>query len=82
MYRATYSSSGVHLGVVAQEDAHNVGLVGSGGQMKWRLATHRRCIGARSVLQQVDDNVHAAHETGHMQWSQTRLATRNIVSIH
>jgi hypothetical protein len=25
------------------------------------------------VLQQVDDNVHAAHETGHMQWCKSRL---------
>ena len=66
MDRATYSSPGVHLGVVAQENAHNVRLIGSGGQMKRRLATHRRSIRARSVLQQVDDNVHATHETGHV----------------
>jgi hypothetical protein len=33
------------------------------------------------MLDQEDDNVHATHETSHMQWSQSRLKSRQKITI-
>jgi hypothetical protein len=37
------------------------------------LAPHGRLVGAGLVLDQEDDDVHAAHEAGHVQRSQSGL---------
>ena len=65
----TNSGSGIDFGVVAEENADDIRLVGPGCQMERRLAAHRRRVSVGSLLQQEDDDVHAAHETGHMQRS-------------
>ena len=44
--------------------------------MKRRLAAHGRRVGIGSVLQQEDDDVHAAHEAGDVQRRQSRLPIR------
>jgi len=58
----------IHLCPTAQKDADNVCLVSSSCQMEGCLSTNCWDIWISIVLQQVDDNVHAAHEAGHMQW--------------
>ena len=57
---------GVHLRAVAQQDADDVGLVGARGQVQSRLTAHGGRVRVGAVLDQVDDDVHVAHEGRHM----------------
>ena len=73
----SYSGAGVHFSVVSQKDSDDVGLVGPGRQMERGLAAHRRSVGVGAVLQQEDDDVHTAHEAGHVKRCQTGLYAHN-----
>lgn len=69
----THSSSSVDLRSVTQQDADDVSLVGARGQVQRSLSSHSGYVRARIVLQQVDNDVHAAHEARHVQRRQSRL---------
>ncbi len=69
----TYPGSCVNLGSVPEKNPDDVRLVGASGQMQGRLASYGRLVRTCLVLDQEDDDVHAAHEAGHVQRGQARL---------
>lgn len=69
----TYSCLSVDIGTISEQDADDVRLICASCQMERSLAPNRRNIGFGSVLNQIDDDVHATHKRGNMQRSQTRL---------
>lgn len=68
-----YPGASVYLGPIPQQYPNNVSLVGPGREMQRSLASDRGYIGAGLVLQQVYDDIHAAHEAGDVQRRQARL---------
>ena len=69
----THPGSGVDLGSVAQQYAHDVGLIGSGGQVQRCFTAHRGRVDAGAMLDEVQQYVHVPHERRHVQRRQTRL---------
>lgn len=76
---ATNPGLSIHLCPIAQKDANDVCLICSSCQMEGSFSTNSGDIWICIMLQQVDNNVHAAHEAGHMQWCESRL--ENIHSV-
>jgi len=64
--QSTNPCSGVNLRTVTQEDTNYICLVGPGSQVKRRFTPDCWHIGACIMLQQVYDDIHTAHEAGHM----------------
>lgn len=69
----TYSGLGIHSSSVPEQDADDVRLVGTSSQMQSCLSAHGGCVDVGPMLDQVDDDVHVAHEGGHVEWGQTGL---------
>ena len=74
----TYPRSSVHLRSVSEQDSDDVCLVGSGRQMERRLSADRRFVRRGLVLDQVDHDVHAAHEGGNVEWGQAGLKDKKM----
>ncbi|KAJ8868894.1 hypothetical protein PR048_030435 [Dryococelus australis] len=62
-----YPGTSIHLCTIAQQNAYDISLIGTCCKMERGLPTHRRHVRVGVMLQQVDDDVHAAHEAGHVQ---------------
>lgn len=71
--RLILSRLSIDLCSVSQQNSYNIGLIGSSGQMEGRLPPNGGHISVGHVLNQIDDNVHAPHERGNVQWCQARL---------
>lgn len=79
----TYPCFGIHVRPVAQQDSNNVSLVGPGRQVERCLTTHGGRVRRAATLDQVDYDVHTAHEGRHVQRSQARLCnTTNALTNH
>lgn len=69
----------IHLCPIAEKDANDVSLVRSSCQMQWCLSTNSGDIRISIMLQQVNNDVHAAHKAGHVQRSEARLKDKHIL---
>jgi len=57
---------GVDVSAIAQQNAQDVGLVGTGGEVKRRFTAHCRRVGISAVLKQEQNDVHVPHERSHV----------------
>ena len=72
----THPCPGVDLGSVPEQDPDDVRLVCPGRQVQRGLPPDGGLVRGRLVLDQVDDDVHAPHEGGHVQRGQAGLGRR------
>lgn len=71
---ADYLGFGVNGGVVTEKEFGDLDLVVPGGEVKWRLAAHRRLVHrGTAALQQQLHQLRAPDEGGHVEWRQTGL---------
>lgn len=72
----------VDVRAVAQEDAHDLELVGARGQVQGRLAALRDRVGRGAArLEEQEHDVLVAHEGGHVQRGEARLGGRLQVRL-